>query len=166
MSKIFFITFVAVSFLCSTGSYAQEKKQENRNEKHFDREAFQAKRNAFITAEVGLTPEEAAKFIPLCDEYRQKRFEVGHDCRRLTREMYKKTSPTEADYIQVIDECLQVGIREAQLEKQYYEQFKKILSPEKLYKYRNAENKFARHFIRGESGENQKNNIKENNKRK
>ena len=47
----------------------RHKKKEQR---HFDREAFEARRNAFITAEVGLTPEEAAQFIPLCNELRQK----------------------------------------------------------------------------------------------
>ena len=56
MSKIFFITFVAISVLFSSKVLAQGEKQQHR---HFDKEAFQAKRNAFITAEVGLTPEEA-----------------------------------------------------------------------------------------------------------
>ena len=56
MNKIFFITFVAISVLLSFNATAQEKKEQ----RHFDREAFEARRNAFITAEVGLTPEEAA----------------------------------------------------------------------------------------------------------
>lgn len=160
MNKIFFITFVVTTILFSSGAYAQDKKQENRNERHFDREAFQAKRNAFITAEVGLTPDEAALFIPLCDEFQQKRFEIGHDCRKLSREMRKKQNPTDAEYLKAIDECLDVNTREAELEKEYYEQFKKILSPEKLYKYRNAEYKFARQFMRGDSGASRSNNGK------
>ena len=69
MNKIFFITFVAISVLLSFNATAQEKKEQ----RHFDREAFEARRNAFITAEVGLTPEEAAQFIPLCNELRQIR---------------------------------------------------------------------------------------------
>ena len=44
-----------------------------KEQRHFDREAFEARRNAFITAEVGLTPEEAAQFIPLCNELRQQK---------------------------------------------------------------------------------------------
>ena len=81
MNKIFFITFVAISVLLSFNATAQEKKEQ----RHFDREAFEARRNAFITAEVGLTPEEAAQFIPLCNELRQKKFEVGRECRKLAR---------------------------------------------------------------------------------
>lgn len=145
MNKIFFLTFVAISVWISSGAVAQEKKQH----KEFDREAFQAKRNAFITAEVGLTPEEAARFIPLCDELRQKMYEVGLECRKFSREVRKKEHPTEADYNRVIDECLDVKIKEAELEKEYYGKFREILSPEKLYKYRDAEFKFARSYMKG-----------------
>lgn len=146
MRKIFFITFVTFSILLCFDMSAQSE----RDQKHFDREAFEAKRNAFITAEVGLTPEEAAQFIPLCNELRQKMFEVGRDCRKLSKEMRTKENPTNADYTKVIDECLDVNLKEARLEKEYYEKFKNILSPEKLYKYRNAEYKFARSFMRGD----------------
>ncbi len=56
MYKIFFITFVTISVVFSSEVYSQETKPQ----RHFDREAYQAKRNAFIIAEVGLTPDEAA----------------------------------------------------------------------------------------------------------
>lgn len=156
MRKIFFITFVTFSVLLCFDLSAQSGKEH----KHFDREAFEAKRNAFITAEVGLTPEEAAQFIPLSNELRQKKFEVGRGCRKLSREMHKKENPTNAEYTQVVDECLEVNLKEAQLEKEYYEQFKKILSPEKLYKYRIAEYKFARSFMKGFSGKREEKQIK------
>lgn len=145
MNKIFFITFVTISVLFSSKVLAQGDRQH----RHFDREAFQAKRNAFITAEVGLTPEEAAAFIPLCDELQRKMFEVGHTCRKLSKEIRHKESPTESDYSKVNDECIDVKLKEATLEKEYYEKFKKILSAEKLYKYRRAEYKFARSFMKG-----------------
>lgn len=144
MNKIFFITFVALSVVCSLSAYAQGGKQH----RNFDREAFQAKRNAFITAEVGLTPDEAAAFIPLCNELQEKMFEVGRNCRKLSKDLKHNENVTDADYMKVIDECVAVRIKEAQLEKEYYEKFKKILSPKKLYKYRRAEFKFARDFMK------------------
>ena len=145
MSKIFFITFVAISVLFSSGVLAQGDKQH----RHFDKEAFQAKRNAFITAEVGLTPEEAEAFIPLCNELQEKMFEAGRECRKLSKDLKRNESATDADYLKVIDECVSVNMKQAQLEKEYYEKFKKILSPKKLYKYKRAEGKFAREFMRG-----------------
>ena len=144
MNKIFFITFVACSVVFSFSAHAQSGKQH----RNFDREAFFAKKNAFITAEMGLTPEEAASFIPLCNELQEKMFEAGRECRKLSKEIRHKENPTDADYNKVIDECLDVEIKEAQLEKEYFERFKKILSPEKVYKYRNAEYKFVRNFMK------------------
>lgn len=152
MHKIFFITFVTFSVLLCFDTSAQSGKEH----KHFDREAFEAKRNAYITAEVGLTPEEAAQFIPLSNELRQKMFESGREYRKLSREVYHKENPTDAEYTQVIDESLEVNAKEVRLEKEYYEKFKKILSPEKLYKYRNAEFKFARSFMRENRGSDKK----------
>ena len=145
MNKIFFITFVACSVVFSFSAHAQSGKQH----RNFDREAFFAKKNAFITAEMGLTPEEAASFIPLCNELQEKMFEAGRECRKLSKDLKHNENATDADYLKVIDECVSVNMRQAQLQKEYYEKFKKILSPKKLYRYKRAEGKFAREFMRG-----------------
>jgi hypothetical protein len=97
---------------------------------------------------MGLTPEEAAAFIPLCNELQEKMFEAGRECRKLSKDLRHNQNATDADYLKVIDECVSVDMKQAQLEKEYYEKFKKILSPKKLYKYKRAEGKFAREFMR------------------
>lgn len=155
MYKIFIITFAMVSvMLCS----AVQAQQENQGKKHFNREAFLAKRNAFIIAEVGLTPEEAEVFIPMCNELQEKKFELGRACRKLSREMYHKQHPTDAEYLKIVDGFVDLHIEEAKLEKTYFEKFKKILSPEKLFKYQLAEGKFARAFMRGPDDRDKKEN--------
>ncbi|MDL2256398.1 hypothetical protein LJC38_07435 [Parabacteroides sp. OttesenSCG-928-K15] len=168
MNKIILVTFVAVSVLFSFDLCAQQNNPENRRDRNASREAFEAKRNAFITAEMELTPEEAATFIPLCDELRRKKFEAGKECRMYSWEIDKKKNPTADEYTKAIDLCLEVGVKEAQLEKEYYEKFKKILSPKKLYKYREAEVKFARLLMKegGPRGHEHRRepNGKENNK--
>ena len=146
MNKIFFITFVAFSVVFSFSARAQDGKQH----RNFDRETFLTKRNAYITAEVGLTPEEAVSFIPLCNELQEKLFEAGRECRRLSKELRQNPNASDADYTKTLDECVNVDLKQAQLEKEYYEKFKKILSPKKLYKYRRAELKFAREFMKGD----------------
>ena len=151
MNKLFFITFGACSVAISASAYAQKEKQRP----HFDKEAYYAKRNAYITAEVGLTPQEAAEFIPLCNELQEKLFEVGRECRKLTRDIGQEKDGSDADYLKAIDECVNVNMMQAQLELEYYEKFKKILSPKKLYKYRRAEGMFAREFMKG-GGENKR----------
>lgn len=140
MNKYFIFIFVTFSMLFTSPVSAQEKGQQS----HIDRETFQAKKNAFVTAELGLTPEEAAAFIPLSEELEKKKFDVSRECKKLSRDIRHKENVSDAEYKQAIQVCLEVKLKEAQLEKEYYDKFSKVLSPEKLYKYRAAEFKFAR----------------------
>jgi hypothetical protein len=147
MDKIFIITFGALMTLISLRSYAQDK-----SDGPFDKELFLMRRKAFITTELGLTPQEVGLFIPLLEELQEKKYEAGHKCRKLSKEIRQKKSPNDADYLNTINECLEVGIKEAELEKEYYEKFKKTLSPEKLYKYKEVEYRFAREFVKNSGG--------------
>ncbi len=152
MNKIFFITFVAYSMVLSLSVHAQSEKQH----RNFDKEAFFAQRSAFITAEMGLTPEEAAAFIPLCNELEKKKFEAGHEYRNFQKKLKQNADAKDADYLKAIDECVKVEVEQARLEKEYYEKFKKVIPPKKLYKYKYAEGKFVREFMR--EGNNKKGN--------
>ena len=155
MRKIGIIIFATFSILMHFQAAAQGGQGQTRKQEHFDRGAFETKRNAYITAELGLTPEEAAQFIPLYVELRQKRFEAGRESRKIMREIHRKeshqkTQITDAEYTQAIDICLDAYLKEAELEKAYYERFKKILSPKKLYQLDQAESKFMRSYMREE----------------
>jgi hypothetical protein len=114
---------------------------------HFNREEFDARCNAYIIAELGLTPEEAAAFIPLCNEYRQKKFEAGRNCRRLLRDLRKEDKPAESRYIQAMDCCIEADIQAAHLTEDYHKRFKQVLPAAKLFKYRDAEQRFTRQFM-------------------
>lgn len=52
-------------------------------------------------------------------------FEAGRECRKLSKDLKHNENATDADYLKVIDECVSVNIRQAQLEKEYYEKFKR-----------------------------------------
>lgn len=145
MYKIFIAIFAAFAFAFFPPASAQKRQQG----RPFDREAFQERRNAYVIEEMGLTAEEAAKFIPLYDELQRKKFEAGQRCRQLSRKIREDSEATPADYTNTVDECVGVKLKEAKIDVEYYDKFKTILSPEKLYKLTNAEYKFAREFLRG-----------------
>lgn len=144
MKKIFFYIFAA----CLMIQFTEVNAQQSQPNKSFNREAFESKKNAFITAEMKLTPEEAAAFIPLCNELQQKKFEVSQKCRDKKRDICKKKNASSDEYNQAMDECLESRIKEAELEKEYYDKFRKVLTPEKLFKYKEAEMKFAKMFMK------------------
>ncbi len=144
MNKIFLITFATLLLMMPFCTYAQGGRQHG----NFDRNAFIAKRNAFITSEVGLTSEEATAFIPLINELQQKMFDIGHEYRQMSRSLKQKADASDAEYTRTVEAGLNAELKQAQLQKEYYEKFKKILSPKKIYLYKRAELKFAREFMK------------------
>ena len=141
MKKILFVLFAT---LFSFNGFVWGENQK----RSFDKETYLAKRSAFITAEMGLTPEEATAFIPLCNELHEKMYEVGRKCRKLSRELKRNENASDAEYLRAIDEAIEVDLMVAELEREYYKKFKAILPPKKLYKYRNAEMKYAKSYMK------------------
>ena len=104
MQRIFFIIFAAISLLAASSQvFAQGDKKHPE-----DRDAFIAKRNAFITADLNLTPEEAAAFIPLCNELQDKLFELWYGFGKKERDLWMKKNPTEDEYNQLLDEMMEL----------------------------------------------------------
>lgn len=146
MNKFFCIIFAVLTttILLSSSVSAQSGRE---GHKQFDKATFLATKNAYIIAEVGLTPEEAAIFIPLCNELQDKKYELDRSCRKYIRNIKGKKDITASEYSQAVECRLDSQIKMANLEKEYYDKFKTILTPEKLYKYQCAEMKFAHDFM-------------------
>lgn len=113
----------------------------------FDIEAFKKKKAEFIIDNVNLTDAEAKSFIPLTNELMDKRFELNRAIRKETRELRKKNNKTNSDYERLLDASSSVKIKEAQLEQEYLQKFKKVLSAEKIYKYKQAEAQYMRNIV-------------------
>lgn len=114
----------------------------------FDLEKFKEERAQYFIREIGLTPTEAKIFIPLCNELMEKKFQINRSVRSDVNEIRQQDRLTDRDYIKITDDAVEVKLKEALLEKEYHQKFKKILPPEKLYKYQIAELKFMRRVVR------------------
>ena len=143
MKNYFVLTFI-VTVLFSMFEVSGQAPSGNRQ--MFGNE-FQNRRNTFLISEINLSADEVKKFIPLENEFKQKMLEVGQDCRSLTRESQNKRNMTDAEYMKLVDCHIETRMKEAQLEKEYFEKFKKILTPDKLYKYQEADARFTRELI-------------------
>lgn len=128
-------------------SYFPLSAQEHSHSGGFDIEAFKKKRAAFIIEKANLTDAEAKAFIPLTNELMDKRFELNRSIRKESRELRKKDKKTNADYERILDASSTVKIKEAQLEQEYLQKFKKVLSAEKIYKYKQAEADYMKEMV-------------------
>ena len=143
MKTLLLLLTLTFTLMAPTPSAAQKGDPQ----KHIDREAFFARCNAYITAEAGLTADEAAAFIPLENELQRRKMEVGRECRKLARKNRSHQGLTDRERRELSDCLTETRLKEAQLEKEYIERFKKILSVEKLSKYQQAEAEFLRKFL-------------------
>lgn len=147
------LIFGLIGLFALTSIVSAQSKDEKRKE-HFEK--FRAKRIAFITERVKLTSEEAQAFWPVCNELQEKKFTLNKPLWEARRERHRSKEPlTEADYKKMIDLGIDIKIKEAQLEKEYLEKFKKILSAEKIFKYQRAEEEFMRQVFtpKGDKGD-------------
>ncbi|MBD8347446.1 MULTISPECIES: hypothetical protein [unclassified Dysgonomonas] len=133
--------------LLSIFSYFPLSAQEHSHRGDFDIEAFKQKRAEFIIEKVNLTDAEAKAFIPLTNELMDKRFELNRAIRKESRELRKKSNKTNADYERLLEASSSVKIKEAQLEQEYLQKFKKVLSAEKIYRYKQAETQYMKELV-------------------
>jgi hypothetical protein len=103
-------------------------------------EDFKAKRAAFLTEKIGLTPDEAQKFWPLYNAYDEKK---GQLLFQMRGQLYRPKKDAQ-DYAKANLDYINLKIQDAHLEKLYYEKFKTFLGPEKLNRYYRALEDLAR----------------------
>lgn len=129
-----------------------------------DIEQFKAEKLAFIVKEVGLTPEEAGKLFPIYDQMQEKLYMLHRNLRMKSRELKNKKQATDKEYKAMVYQMIRQDSQKAAIEESYYKEFEKILSSEKLYKLKNAENKFAVHLFHNKARARNSNAQKTNSK--
>lgn len=151
MKNLFFTLFM----IClATGLQAQKNTRPR-----LTPEEFRAKQEAFITKKAELSEEEAAKFFPIFFELQNKKKELNDKAWKGMKEG-KDPKTSDAKYEQIINKMLDTRIRVAELDKEYYPKFKKVLSPKKIYKVQHAEMRFQRELLKDVNKLNEKKNSK------
>lgn len=142
MKRIVLIGLI-LSLLPLSGAYSYRGVQQR-----LSPEEFRQKQQDFITQEAQLNKKEATDFFPVYFLLQDEKAALN----RKAHLLFKRgngVSLSENDYKTILDELQDIRIQQAQLEKDYYNKFSRILSYEKIYKIQQAETKFHRQLIRG-----------------
>jgi hypothetical protein len=139
MKKLLFI-LIAITSLSAKG-FAQ-----NTDTK---RENIESLRVAYLTRQVGLNEEEAKKFWPVYNSYRE-------EIQRLKNERRTNALPDNVNYEalsdqeteKMVDNIIVYRQKELDVEKKYHEKFKQILPIKKVAKLYKAENGFKRELLK------------------
>lgn len=140
---LIFLLLVSVSF-----SVGAQNRPDRPRRGGFDMEAVKKEKEKFLTEEMGLTDTEAKAFLPLEAEYMEKRFKINRDARHKTHELRQKKEKTDGDYKKITEINLEASKKETELQLEYFKKFGKVLSAEKVEKYRAADLKFKEEMLK------------------
>ena len=115
----------------------------------FDYEKFKAKKIAYLTDAINLTPSEAEKFWPVYNEFEQKRFVLMKEHHELDNKLRGKIEDMSDDkYIELSRKLSLFPKVEGELFVEYNEKFLKILPPRKVVMLYVAEIEFKNYLLR------------------
>ena len=128
------LSITIVCLLVTMMAFAQEGPMK------FSPEKFKADLQEFIVKEAKLTPQEAAKFLPLFGEMHDKQRAIYARQREL-----RKTRPTdEAAYKDAIKKADQMDLELKTLQQTYHNKFLNVLPASKVFEVIRAEDLFHR----------------------
>ena len=103
-------------------------------------ERIEAQRIAFITQKLQLTPDEAAKFWPLYNEFKDRQ----HELRRNAEPERNIMDITDAEAVKIIEQHFDVEEGNLRLKREYYDKLKNAIPPRKIARLAAVEMEFNR----------------------
>ena len=145
MKKIIYILTASILMLTSgISALAEERFQDNWKEK------IMSEKIAFLTMEMGITPEEAQVFWPVYNQVDKERDEAIRSVFRSYKAVEDAVAAGkgEKELNKLLDEYLAALKAQGEVEQKAYKEYAKVLPVEKLAKLYVAEEKFRRQHIR------------------
>jgi hypothetical protein len=125
---------------------AQQGRGEGRGRMHKE---IKAQKISYITQELELTPEEAQLFWPVYNEMEKKKEALRKEGRVLFHKIRNGLdSIPESELVQISDDMIAYRIKDAQLNREYHEKFKKILPIRKVLELYHTEKQFQSMLLR------------------
>ncbi len=119
------------------------------------RQELEARKIAYITAELELTPAQAEKFWPIYNEYSAARKQIKKQMRKMRHQTKENiNSSDEKDLQKQLDKFFELKQKEIDLDNQYKDKLLKVISIKQLLNLYRAEKEFL-HKLREKINERQ-----------
>jgi hypothetical protein len=139
----FFILFLFAQTVLAQGGPGQ------RQMRH---EQIEARRIAFITRELSLTPDEARDFWPVYNEYHEKRKAMMFRHQQQKQQIDNLDELSEEELLRIVDEEILNMEEMTGLRREYHEKFKEVLPLKKVIELYETERNFNRFLLRESRG--------------
>ena len=138
------IIMLMFAFMLSINFISIQAQNQNRR---MNIEEFEKRKVEYIKKEAELTNSEADKFFPLNNELTRMKFELRKNHRDKVQKIKDNSSISDAEYSKLLEDDVEVKLKEAALDKEFAKKFEGVLTPEKLYRAQQAERYFMQQEI-------------------
>lgn len=144
MKRTFILSFVLAFILGTTAMSASDNHQNDWKQK------MMSEKIAFLTMEIGITPEEAQEFWPVYNQVNKERDAAMHKVFKSFKALEDAVSAgkSEKELDKLLENYLDAIKEQGEVEKNAYDDYAKVLPVEKLAKLYVGEEKFRRQHIR------------------
>jgi hypothetical protein len=123
--------------------------QEGEGDRRPDFEKFNAMRIAFITDHIGLTSAEAQDFWPVFNEYQGKKDEIRKQLFDIEKQFTDQGEDIDEEAsARLLEQQIQLKKKDLDLDLEYHEKFKEVLSAKKIMKLYLSERHFKSFLLR------------------
>ena len=134
---------VPIIFLCLSAMGQGPQNHEKRMEK------YRSMKIAYFTENIELTPEDAEKFWPLYNKYDQQKHELRMNRRLRSKEFSQQAEQlSEQEAEKIIDRHMEIRQKELQLDMEFHNELKQVLSSKKIMKFYITEVQFREYMLR------------------
>jgi hypothetical protein len=138
MKKAMFAVLLGLFVLASAGPTLAQTSSDIA----LTRASIQAKRQALVSGNLGLTEDEALAFWPVYRDYRLEMARVGDRLVKLITDFAaSRESLTDEQATKMLNESLSIQSDELSVKKKFLGAFRKILPPKKVVRFYQIENK-------------------------
>jgi len=138
----------AITILIATSFAALADKPTKAEREVWEKELQQYKAE-YMTRALSLTADQKAKLIPLINRMDQETKRLMDQTSALKKNVEKKgDAATELELEKAAEAQFECKAKEAKIEQKYYKEFKKILTPRQLLKFKDAERNFMRDLMK------------------
>ena len=143
MKKFIILSFFLSSFLLTSAHAANDNQGDWK-------QRIMSEKIAFLTIEMGITPEEAQAFWPVYNQVDKERDEAMRKAFKAFKALEEALASDKGDkeVSKLLDDYRNALEKQGDIEKNAYQQYAKVLPVEKLAKLYVGEEKFRRQHIR------------------
>lgn len=112
----------------------------------FNFEQFLDMKCNYVVGELGLTPDESARFLPIYRELQKEKSHLYHKYtgfRQVRKAVVNGEQIADTTVMRVVRNNAQLQVEDAQLEQKYIEKLSRVLTPVQLFKLQHAQKTFT-----------------------